>query len=309
MGDFRLRIRLLGPLTTPFTSGGIFGQYCWSLRWAEGEAALKRLLADFEEAPLVFSDAFPAGTVPVPMLAAESRVRPELLAEADAAKRRSRRAFLPFEGFLAHRDKLNRAGLEAAFAAGPERSQNLTEHRTAHNRIDRLTNTTPASGGLYFTDELWPEVAGMEFDIYARGAEAPERLLKCFAEMGAHGFGKDASTGRGRFEVTGMEPVSGMDTAGNRWVSWSRGCCGPGMTLPRYRLYTHYGKLGGVGMQAGNPFKFPLTLWKPGGTFASEGDMVGGNVTFGRLLRNVHAERPEVVHNAMHYVVGYREES
>ena len=296
MEDFCIRILLESPVATPLYSGTLFGQFCWALLMLEGESSLTELLNNFEQKPLVFSDAMPAGFVPVPLLA-----RSPVHVDKDLA----RRSWLSQEAFLRTRDRLHPDILQQELGKEKDPESALREHRLAHNQINRLTGRTPEEGGLFFVDEWWPQESGTELAIYVRGEMDSQRLCETFAAMGDNGFGKDATTGRGRFRVLDCNPCPELlGVQGNRWVSWSRGVRDARMSDPRYRLYTHYGKLGGSwATSASGPFKYPITLWKPGATFAA----TDGNPVFGRLLRDVHPKLPQVVHNACHFAVPYQE--
>jgi hypothetical protein len=76
------------------------------------------------------------------------------------------------------------------------------------------------------------------------------------------------------------------------------------MTDARYRLRTHYGKLGPALANHRSPFKYPLTLLEPGSTFASS-----GTGPFGELLSRIHPDEDlrDIVHNAWHLAVAYTE--
>ncbi len=301
--DLRIRILLQGPLATPMLSGSLFGHFCWSVRLHHSEDRLLELLSSLASQPLVFSDAMPAGYVPVPALAQNA------VATGPAQPNRkllNKRLFLPLEPFLKARSKLHAAALTDILSQTAEPSE-LQSQRLAHNKIDRITGTTPQSGGLFFTDELWPPSEGSEFDIYVRGHHHGLDIPSLFQAMGEHGFGRDASTGRGRFRVLSTQPVPALlSHSGNRWVSWSRGTRDSAMSEPRYRLFTHYGKLGALwSTDVVGPFKFPITLWRPGATFAAP----MSQTVFGQLLKNVHPARSGVIHNAWHFAVPYTEVS
>jgi CRISPR-associated protein Csm4 len=127
-----------------------------------------------------------------------------------------------------------------------------------------------------------------------------ERL---FGHVGESGFGRDASLGRGRFSVR-VEGASALDGGrGRRRLSLSHGTITPNMGSPRYRLFTHYGKVGPeMNAEIGRPWKRPLLLTRPGLTFDAldEGP-------FGAWLDGVHQDRPEIGHNAFHVVLAFEE--
>lgn len=299
----RARIVLGAPLGTPLTSGTIFGHLCWAIRAARGEEALARWLASQAEAPTILSDGLPAGLLPKPLLAPPRR-RAEIGAEAaQEAKKRARRPWIAVGDFLALRDRMEGASLAARLAGDPWKGD-LADRRQAHNRIDRLTGTTPDAGGLFFADEDWSFAEAPERDIYVRSAMPAAELRELLAQVGQDGFGRDATWGRGRFDVASLEPEPRLGGGtGNRWLSLSHGTIGAGMEAPRYRLATHFGKLGEAAARLGaRPWKRPILLARPGATFASS---AGG--PFGALLEGVHQDAPWVRHDARHVAIRFTE--
>lgn len=306
---YKASLQLLGPVATRLLSGTIFGHLCWAWRDLKGEASLVEWLDGFRGGGTAFlvSDALPAGFLPRPLLRPwrparrETTPTPESVQENDRAKRRLRAPFIPLEGFLQHRGQLSEALLQAGL--GDEAPQ-LTEHRLAHNTIHRLTGTTPEAGGLYFMDELWPDAGKSDsWEVYAGTDIGRELLEDLFRHVGEHGYGRDATLGRGRFRVSVTEADAGIfEGEGNRRMSLSHGALTANMGDARYKLHTHYGKLGALFAAGESPFKYPLTLARPGATFAPRDDG-----PFGELLGDVHKDRPEIVHNAWHLAVPYTE--
>jgi CRISPR-associated protein Csm4 len=207
------------------------------------------------------------------------------------------------QDFLALRDRMDAASLAARLAEDPWPGE-LEERRQAHNRIDRLTGTTPDAGGLFFVDEDWSFASVPGRDIYVRSAMAEADLRDLFVQVGQDGFGRDATWGRGRFDVASVEPAPRLDGGtGNRWLSLSHGTIGPGMEAPRYRLATHYGKLGAAAARSGiRPWKRPVLLARPGATFAA-----AGSGPIGALLDGVHQDAAWVRHDARHVAIRFTE--
>jgi CRISPR-associated protein Csm4 len=292
-------------------SGTVFGHLCWWVRLREGEEALVRFLAEQEQAPFLVSSGIPSGYLPVPLLKPTSRAnsRPEAgsvetrLANLDERKKLKRRLWLSVAAFLAERSALDPTTLAAALLRDkpPVSGQ---DQRMAHNRIDRLTGTTPKQGGLYFLDEYWSsESKGDLWDIYVRGNWPESRLAEAFDYLGEHGYGRDASLGRGRFSVELDLPAPGLfEYRGNRQLSLSHGVVSGNMTDVRYKVKTTFGKLGSAFAVTGAPNKHPVTLLLPGTTFSGESDG-----PWGRLLTEMHPLRPEVVQNAYHLAVPFSE--
>ncbi len=299
----RVRIVLRSPLGTPLTSGTIFGHLCWGLRNRAGEAFLHRWLEQQGDAPTLVSDGFPAGLLPRPVLAPPVR-RLDLTPEAaQKAKAIARFPWVTVDGFCGVRAALSPSKLDVHLRQDPWTVEQ-SDMRLAHNRIDRLTGTTPKEAGLFFVDEDWSYTVSPERDIYVRSVMLADELGGLFAEIGKDGFGRDATVGRGRFDVLSVAPVAELDAAeGSRWLSLSHGTITSQMGAPRYRTMTHFGKLGEVAARSGaRPWKRPLLLARPGATFAAS-----GAGPFGTLLSGVHQEAAWVRHDARHVAIRYTE--
>ncbi len=316
MPAYRIRLRLQGPLATPMHSGALFGHLCWAKRLHEGEAALVAWLAALPESPLLLSDALPQNQLPRPLLlpgecpeSVTSESRRDFLHRLQQDKQLRKTAFISVADFLELRTGLSEVNLlaqlrrVAEWNAAPQpplrrRSRPLSlTVRQAHNTIDRLTGTTPETGGLYFMDEEWRRDTATELDVYAAGEISSEALQSLLTTVGEFGFGRDASLGRGRFAAT-VDPANPrlFDYDGNRILSLSHGVLTANMAAPLYKLHTHYGKLGGL--YAGgerSPFKYPLLLTRPGATFSP-----AAAGPFGELLTGVHPHHPEIHQNAWH---------
>ena len=302
----RITIRFLGPLGTPLASGTLFGHLCWAYLDSHGEDALAAWLADMESRrrpPFLISDGMPSGFLPRPL------TRPELpkhdlgLDEAAEQKRKRKAALVPREAFLNLRAGATEdAWGEAALEASPPSSE-LVRH--AHNRIDRIRNTTPERAGIWFIDDEWFPTDGGRFDIYVESDLDEVVLRDLFARVGENGFGRDSTYGRGFFVVEEVAEDAELEAfAGNRLVSLSRGSLTANMQDPRYRRTTHFGKLGSrMNARTGRPWKKPVLLMLPGATFAP-----ADRGPFGELLSKVHIDLPETVRfNAWHLAIPYRE--
>lgn len=308
MADYRLRLTLTSPLATPLYSGTLFGHLCWIKRYRDGEQALADWLTEQATRPLLLSDAFPADHLPRPLLApaergkqGENEARDAFIRRLGEAKNRRKRGWITVEDFLALRDGLNEARLQERLANLPGRVHSV---RQAHNTINRHTGTTPASGGLYFMPEDWYDEPARRLDVYLRTDLDAATLRDGFGAIGEYGFGRDASLGRGQF-VVDVKPADPrlFAHAGNRLLSLSHGTLSANMHAPFYKLHTHYGKLGGLyAGGARSPFKFPLTLTRPGTTFSPADDG-----PYGELLEAVHPHHAEIRHHAFHLCLPYTE--
>lgn len=302
---YRIRLHLTAPLATPLTSGTLFGHLCWCRRELEGEKALVDWLRHQEERPWLISDGFPADLLPRPLLRRDGSARLLATEEADRAKKLARLPFLRMEGFLKHRDSLSEATIAPYLAAAPESAERpLLRHRMAHNSIDRRRGTTPEEGGLFFVEEDWSFAVEARRDVYLKAAAEPGEIRLLFEHLGERGYGRDTTWGRGHFRVEGIEPLPALDAGrGSRRLSLSHGTLTANMEDVRYKLFTHFGKVGDV-MAAGGarPWKKPILLVRPGATFRPRDEG-----PFGELLTGVHQDRPEIRHDARHLTLAFSE--
>jgi CRISPR-associated protein Csm4 len=298
----RIRLRLQAPLATPIVSGTLFGQVCWAIRATEGEATLDAWLAAQGEAPTMFSDAFPEGLLPRPLLAPPPPRIPQGQADADAAAARARRPFIRAADFAALRARLDPVFLPDKLVDAPWRADAVAA-RVARGRVDPLTGRAAEADG-FMSEEDWSFLDAPLRDLYARSVEPVARLAALLGAVGADGYGRHASWGRGRFAVEAIEPAPELDGAdGARWMSLSHGTIDAAMREPRYTLVTHAGRLGAAASGAGlRPWKHGLLLAAPGATFAAAGEG-----PFGALLAGVHPGDGRVRHDARHVAIRYAE--
>ncbi len=305
----RVTIRLTAPLGTPVVSGTLFGHLCWAMVDLRGEEALADWLTAMETGrrpPFLLSDAFPAGFLPRPLMPPRWPEGDPPLERATKWKKARKAVLVRREDFLELRKGAPEAAwAEAAADASPPEPE---EHRHAHNRIDRIRNTTPESAGIWFVDDLWYDGRdGRDrLDVYVDTDLDAALLRDLFTLVGENGYGRDITHGRGFFAVEELAPDGGLVAfEGNRLVSLSRGCLTDNMREPRYRRTTHYGKLA-IRMNAltGRPWKKPILLTLPGASFRPADDG-----PFGRLLAGVHLDRPEIRFNAWHLAIPYREDA
>lgn len=309
----RVRLRLEGPLGTPLTSGTLFGHLCWAKRERESERALIDWLNGLSDAPWALSDGFPAGFLPRPLLRPGSRradgnekMTPERLKRLEKKKQEAKWPWLLAEQWRDLRERMsdplpeNRTQRDSAEDwAKPDPA---LPHRIAHNSIHRLTGSTPDEGGLYFVDEDWSYAKKPERDVYVRAKTTADELRDLFGAVGETGYGRDATWGRGQFTVVDVIDARWLDAHdGNRMLSLSHGCLTANMASARYKLFTHFGKVG-ASLPTNVPWKYPVLLTRPGATFTPT-----DSGPFGAWLTGVHQERRDVGHNAYHLAIPFTE--
>ena len=267
---------------TPLAGDTLFGQLCWALREAEGEAALQSALDGYTSGKpwVVVSDGFPSGFLPKPALPALEAFFGATPAGkiADAAKERKfikARRWIPASQTSLGLQSLLAAAVSDQDAWGGKPPQRVTQ---AHNSINRETGTT---GEAEFAPYSMPQTfygAGYKADLYL--VFDPERIaaakLRTLLDaVGATGFGRDASIGLGKFTVDEMTIATPPPpSAPGAW--WTLGPCAPqGQAFNKaasyYRTFTRFGRHGNVHALAGQPFKTPVLLAAAGAVFTPAG--------------------------------------
>lgn len=298
MALYRLTLRLTAPLGTALIGPTLFGQICVLRAETEGSQAVTDWLADPARLWRI-SDGFPAGFLPRP-LEAPKPLPPQAL---DRAKARKRQGFVTRAAWLRLRDGWEDSRLgEGETAADPALPRRLTR-----NHVHRLGQGTIEEGGLFRLTEDWrfADPARRDIDLYVETAEPLDRVRALVGMLGAQGYGRGASLGRGLWQVAAAEEDAELGNhPGPRRMSLSRGVIDPAtMREALWRAEPLAGRLGPQLSLAGvSPFKRPVLLTRPGATFTP-----AGPGPWGRLLSGVHPTRPEVVVNALHLAIPFSE--
>ncbi|MGC9455732.1 MAG: type III-A CRISPR-associated RAMP protein Csm4 [Phycisphaerae bacterium] len=319
MRQYRLQLTLDGPLGTPLTGDTLFGHLCWGMVYNEGSAALGEFLEQMRsnQPPLVISDPLPEGFLPNPVLPAsdaQEYERMEVIAGSqedvvsahDRLKRIRKQRWLPEKVLSECIDDLSASGLvsaamEADLAQAPSPA-GMKEAVVAHNTLNRLTQHTVEEGGLFQLREWFP-AGQVNFTVYILSTLEPGRIRDIFEQGLASGYGRDASTGKGKL-IVGKLDESSWPAAEEPNAGLALGVFAPAEDDPTqgwWRSEVRLGKLGGAWAGEDPPFKFPLTL-------LTAGSLLGPlrKPYFGRVVDGVHPTRQEVVTCAISPVLPVR---
>lgn len=275
----RASLSLHTPLGTPLAGDTLFGQFCWTLREAQGEAELTRQLEGYTEGQpwLVVSDGFPAGYLPKPSLPQHFEPQRDPVARKAAKKKR----WIPTNRMSETLATLLESAVDdttAYLQTDPSFCSAPVSTMQAHNTLNRLTGTTGEGEFAPYTMPLTFYAQGQRIDVYLvldDDRVSADEIQHLLAAIGACGFGRDASIGLGKFSVEQLEPVSFAAPA-NANAFWSLAPCTPqgqGFDSKQsyWRVLTRFGRHGNAHALAGNPFKTPILMAATGAIFASEG--------------------------------------
>ena len=286
----RLTVSLSGPLGTPLVGPTLFGLICQLICEREGEKALTDWLGEPERIWRI-SDGFPAGCLPKPLV----RPRPLRPDQLDSVKVRKAKLWIRRDVWMQHR---------ASWA-----ESELQDDDFVANVVHRHGRGTLETGGLFLVEDDWRfSGSGREMDIYVECGDRPDRIRELVEAVGQRGYGRDISTGRGRFSFKGIgpDPELARLPGASRRMSLSRGVLTrTTMRDVLWRVEPHFGRVGPELALAGvSPFKRPVLLTRPGCTYRPDGSGVAG-----RWVMDIHPERPEIGLNGLHLAIPFSEAS
>jgi len=210
----KITIKPISPFITSLQSDTIFGHFAWGVRFIYGEEKLNILLKDFEKNPfIIFSDGFEKGKLPKPFLKPYMPDDDEL----KYAKEIKKRAFIEkefiFENidnlsdekiFKYFKNKLKEKGEyrecdfenKKRYSEIKEENSDIKSMVTQKNSINRYSNIV--NEGLYSIKEKF--FRDKEFEIYfAYQNISKNEIEEVFNFISKKGYGKDKSTGKGKF--------------------------------------------------------------------------------------------------------------
>ncbi|MBF0137630.1 MAG: hypothetical protein H7833_07910 [Magnetococcus sp. DMHC-1] len=325
MKTLLVTIEPLTAFATPLHGDTLFGQLCWALRNRHGDAWLKERLQDYTQGKpfLVVSDIFPAGYWPRPHLPPPRQPDQEVgkagKKHGENRKMDKKRVWLPsrkMKRSLADWIKECRSEQEIWFTSDrKECKAGRIERPQPHNSINRLTGTTGKNGfAPYAVEQTWfpPDTLLDLWLLHDPARLSQSELIGALCDVGLSGFGKDASTGLGKFSVEqneiSEEPLPRQEQS-NAWLTL--GFCTPqrcGFNSSRsfYQVFTRFGRHGDVAALTGNVFKSPILLAKAGAVLTPNEKMIdvlfvgqglGGDGNLSKVVR-------ETVHQGYAPVVG-----
>lgn len=304
MGIYAITIKPTSPFGTPLKGDTIFGHVCWQA--AQNQALLNGgfddWIAQYQERPFaVFSSAWPRlknnGNTSYALK------RPDLPAarlEIDPAKlsrqqrMETRKANKAKKWLLVDEDLRLSVSLhnlasdhdlfERCLSGRPVKEQRtlrllpkkqqkpMIPVEQQHNTINRQTMTTGKGFFAPYAMENTQFLSNLELTIFAyldEEAMDNEQLVEIFTRIGHWGFGRDASTGLGRFEVADCVEVA-LPACDGAESCYTLGPCVPAPNTFKqafFTPFTRFGKHGGPLVLSGQPFKNPVVMAAEGAVF------------------------------------------
>lgn len=290
MNLFKISLRPLSLFQTPLRSDTIWGHICWAIRLLSGEDELKKFLDQYKSGsfPIVVSDAFPDGYMPIPKY-------PRIMKffEKDKSKFNPKRLkkvkYIPIsvyrkleESFDAFLDELG------IYLSKDDTKDDIDNYCMTfdewHCSINRVTGNVEK--GMLFSRECSYFKENLAPVIYVRSTFDKSYIREIFDFIGGNGYGADSSVGRGRFEFQISSDVGWEDSKSpNAFISLSHGFTDPSKFKSCfYEVDIKFGKIGNN--ISSNPFKKPSLSFKPGSLFLLKDSQI--NIAYGSIKEGVH---------------------
>ncbi len=321
MKVYEFTLRPLSAFGTPLKGDTIFGQFCWQVANDHSLASgpLPELLADYSTNPfLVFSSAFPVFTeggrrtyalripsLPIEWLFEVSDDRVRIMERKELKKKRWMLLSMDDgldvlsgrdDMFLSDGELLERirSCMSTHLRSRPVDTGLVVSLKRSHNTINRLTGTTGTGTFAPFTLEDHVYMPGTELVVFAGIDESRidvAGVRMYLQRIGLLGFGRDASTGRGRFEVLDTREVW-LDRMGSTspGACYTLSPCVPGTDEFRdifFTPFTRFGRHGDVLARSSNPFKSPVIMADEGAVMVPSSDGVFSRPYVGRAVKGI----------------------
>ena len=233
---------------TPLKGDTIFGHICWMISYLWGDEKLKELLANYKKGKpfLVVSDGFVKGYLPKPKMPSYF-----LNEDSNCKKENRRKIWLTFKDLLEANYK--NAKKESDILEKREKIAIVIKNSLHYEQF----TTTKGSFAPYANKEYFFTQKDLYFllDEKQLSKKEFEEVLKLFA---LHGYGKDITTGKGRFVIDDIEKVE-IDFQAKTFMSLSPFALTNQEEIEQvyYEPFVRFGKFGGKWAYY-NAFKKPI---------------------------------------------------
>lgn len=328
MRRYEITLKPKSAFGTALKGDSLFGQFCWQVAYDPGlvSGGIQELTRHYPSKPFaVFSSAFPKMNgdkteyfFPRPAyIKADDDVTDRTSRKKALIDRKNMRAcrwMASTKGesldalngeFLNDADMLKRflnklPTVRKSVFASVEAGGILTRFSQPHNSINRLTGSTGQGTFAPFSKENLFYIPGTELALFVLVDDDMtdiDRVVKGMERIGSAGFGRDASTGLGRFDILGFED----------WelpaVKDSDGMFTLGPVVPPkqefqnvfFSPFVRFGKHGDRLATGVNPFKKPIIMADEGAVFKPADPTLLAVPWIGTAVTDISYVEPETV--------------
>ncbi len=315
---------------SPLKGDTIFGHFCWQAKYDPSllSGGLDKWIAQYEKVPFaVFSSAWPKlfhdkpcyalkkPDAPFDYLFDSTRER-DRKARHETFKEAKRKKWLLVGADLRIDVKTARFATDSDLAqlakTQPVREKRERRHsrdpqhfvasfEQPHNTINRLTGTTGEGMFAPFSESafcFYPQTELAIFVWISGEATSIDRVCKGLERIGQFGYGKNASTGLGRFSISGTAEISVGPRHDSPNACYVLGPCVPEQGRFKelfYSPFVRFGKHGDVLARLANPFKNPIVMADEGAILVPGDSSVFARPYLGKAVLNVSKALPQSV--------------
>ncbi|MBI9093102.1 MAG: hypothetical protein JEZ12_28150 [Desulfobacterium sp.] len=313
---------------TPIKGDTLFGHFCWQLAYDSTlvEGGIDNAIEKYSQQPFaIFSTAYPVIEIQGKIFYALKRPDiplsrlfsgNDLSREEQIYKRKENKkkrwmlvdetleVRLPHSQFLSDKELANafKMSKKSGYPTQIQREKEgfTTDWVRPHNSINRLTWTTSAGKFAPYNQECQSFSLGARLAVFVLTDEhltGINRICDGLSRIGAFGFGRDASTGLGRFTVENT-----MELHVNGWeeahAAYTLGPCIPedkDLEGAYFQPFVRFGKHGDAAARSQNPFKNPVIMADEGAVFPLKPTGKPGRSYLGRPAHGVSKAQPKAV--------------
>ncbi len=314
---YEITIQPTSGFGTPLKGDTLFGHFCWQAGYDPGlvEGGLQKQIDRYAERPFaVFSSAIPKieadnshalrrPALPMSMLFTSIKDRRKRLMASKENKKKKWMINTCGDSInLKSVDYLtDRELCQKTFTAGKNDTGNLQMlFSQPHNTINRLTDTTGKEMFAPYTRNNTYYQYGIKLALFVvidPEATNIENIVKGLTKIGYWGFGRDASTGLGRFNVCGAVEIN-VKTDQKANALYTLAPSVPDSTLFQklfFNTFVRFGKHGEHLANGKNPFKNPVVMADDAAVFIPKDRAVFEKLYTGRAVTHVSKAMPGTV--------------
>ncbi len=331
MKVYEITIKPLTGFGTSLKGDTIFGHFCWQIAYDEklSGKTLDVLLSSYHSKPFaIFSSAYPRFSnstkcfyafktpdLPMDNLFALPDDKKEKIKKRKEYKAKrwmlleKGKGFSSFKDlkFMNDKDLLEKAKVNISDETKKQMRRSdaknfVSAFSQSHNKINRITNTTGEEGFAPFAVEQQVFYPGTELVLFVGIDETLikiEQIRIGLERIGSSGFGKDASTGLGRFELSGESEIDLTKMGSNSPnACYTLSPCVPErdtFAAMFFTPFTRFGRHGDVFAKSSNPFKNPVIMADDGGVFIPKNRDIFNKPYIGRAVTNISKTEPRTV--------------
>ncbi len=326
MKTYEITLKPVSGFGTPLKGDTLFGHICWQAAYDASlfGTSIDELLADYSEKPfLTVSSAFPKAAG---MYAFKRPDMPldclfEFGGQSKADIIRNRKDYKSKRWMLI-RERIQSlkssdlylsdgelfAELKKSFNDEIQRELRnkgvksfISDYSQPHNSINRLTGTTGEGGFAPFAVDQRVYFPQAELSVFAAIDDTiiAEQVRTAFCRIGECGFGKDASTGLGKFEVCNIAERD-LFTLGSDQPNacYTLSPCVPEKAVYKemfFSPFTRFGRHGDVLAKSTNPFKNPVIMADEGAVFVPNDRNIFQKPFIGTAIGGISKIKPNAV--------------